>query len=208
MGQGALRGIGRSLALGMGAAGFAACALASGPAGGMAVAQLDPQLVAPKGPPPARLEVNATSLPQLDSEASFTAPRVDMTLLPNRPSAVGVAVGLSGMQPQQAGVLPAFQPPQQAAMDLGVTVRHTFDNNQRVDVTAWRRMAQQQPDAMTLIQRQDAAYGARVEWNLSSAPRAGLVADKGFLGMQLEGGGRISVRRKNGGPMIYYRNKF
>jgi len=32
--------------------------------------------------------------------------------------------------------------------------------------------------------------------------------EKGFVGLQLESGAKISIRRKNGGPMVYYRNSF
>ena len=37
---------------------------------------------------------------------------------------------------------------------------------------------------------------------------SGLVADRGFVGLQLESGARITVRRSGGKPMIYYRTKF
>ena len=37
---------------------------------------------------------------------------------------------------------------------------------------------------------------------------AGLVAERGFLGLQLESGARITVRRSGGKPMLYYRSKF
>ena len=36
----------------------------------------------------------------------------------------------------------------------------------------------------------------------------GFTADKGFVGLQLESGARLGVKRKNGGPMFYYRNAF
>lgn len=208
MTEGALRGIGRSLALGMGAAGFAACAWASDAAGDIAVAQLDPQLVAAKDEPLARLEMSATALPRLDgNDASFAAPRLDMALMPARRSSLGVALGVSGVHAPPAHA-PALLAAAQPAVDVGVTMRHTFDNNQRVDVTAWRRMTPQQPDAMTLIHRREPGYGARVEWSLSKKGARSRTSFKDLLGVQLEGGGRISLRRKHGGPMIYYRNQF
>jgi hypothetical protein len=32
--------------------------------------------------------------------------------------------------------------------------------------------------------------------------------DRGFIGMQLEGGARITIKRKDGRPMVYYRSAF
>jgi len=36
----------------------------------------------------------------------------------------------------------------------------------------------------------------------------GFVANRGFVGFQLESGARVTIRRKSGGPMLYYRNAF
>jgi hypothetical protein len=43
---------------------------------------------------------------------------------------------------------------------------------------------------------------------MSSAASKGLVADKGFLGFQMENGARLTVKRSRGKPMLYYRNTF
>jgi hypothetical protein len=170
------------------------------------VAQLDPALHAPRAQRPARLEISATALPRLDG-VDAAGPRVDLTLLAPRRSAVGLALGMSGVfAPPHltgAGLAPAPQP----ALDVGLHWRHTLDSNQRIDITAWRRMAPQ-PDAYTLAQGREPTYGARVELNLSPQRKPGLVADRGFLGLQLEGGGRVTVKRKDGRPMIYYRTRF
>jgi hypothetical protein len=120
---------------------------------------------------------------------------------------MGLAVGMSGVFAPPAvtgaGLAPATQP----AVDVGLHLRHTLDGNQRIDITAWRRMPQQ-PDAYSLAQADQPTYGARVELNLSSQRKSGLVADRGFVGFQLESGGRFTVRRKDGRPMIYYRTRF
>ena len=44
--------------------------------------------------------------------------------------------------------------------------------------------------------------------NLAPARKRGFALDKGFIGLQLESGARISVKRKDGKPMIYYRSTF
>jgi hypothetical protein len=38
--------------------------------------------------------------------------------------------------------------------------------------------------------------------------KSGFVADHGFVGLQLESGARVTLRRSGGKPMIYYRTKF
>lgn len=168
-------------------------------------AQLDASGLPPRVERPARLEVSTSTLPRLDGIENSSS-RVDMTLLAPRRSAVGLAVGVSGMfQPPiaiGAGLVPTIPP----AMDLGVHWRHKLDSNYRIDITAWRRMTQ--PDAATLLHHDQPLYGARVELNLGKERKSGFVADRGFLGLQLESGARISVKRKHGGPMIYYRTKF
>ena len=58
-----------------------------------------------------------------------------------------------------------------------------------------------------MVQLRDAGCGARVEMQLSGS-RSSLVADRGFIGVQLDGGARITLRRSGGKPMVYYRNKF
>lgn len=58
-----------------------------------------------------------------------------------------------------------------------------------------------------MVQLRDAGYGARVEMQLSGS-RSSFVADRGFIGVQLDGGARITLRRSGGRPMAYYRTKF
>ena len=85
--------------------------------------------------------------------------------------------------------------------------RYTLDGNYRLDVSAWRRVLP--PDALTLVELREPSYGARVEMQLGGgAPRSGFVADRGFLGFQLESGARVTLRRSGGKPMVYYRSKF
>jgi hypothetical protein len=149
-----------------------------------------------------RLEITSPERPRMDAfDAPAAGPRIDLAVMPPRGS-VGVSMGLAGL-----GTVPNASFAPQPTMDLGLQWRHTLDSNQRVDVTAWRRVS---PGAepVALVQSRPTTYGARVELNLSKQRTKGLVADRGFVGFQLEGGGRISIRRKDGRPMIYYRNTF
>jgi hypothetical protein len=149
--------------------------------------------------PSLRLQVRTSALPRLEAQDSgFQAPRIDLSLTPAR-GRVGAVVGMSGFSsgPQTLGL----QAPR-TSIDLGLrwSQRH-------IDVTAWRRMTPAD-DAYSLAQMREPVYGARVEMNLAPARRSGFALDKGFIGMQLESGARISVKRKDGKPMIYYRTAF
>jgi hypothetical protein len=153
-----------------------------------------------------QLEVSASSLPRFDNTDGATrSSRLDMTLLPPKRSALGLSLSMNSLSgPTLAGIVPYA--PASPSVDLGLHWRHTMDNDQRLDITAWRRM--QTPDAITLIESREPTYGARVEMKLGSASKGGFKADRGFLGFQLESGARITVKRSHGKPMLYYRNKF
>lgn len=151
-----------------------------------------------------RIEVAASSLPLFDTlDGSTRSSRVDMIWLPPRRPTLGLALGLT-TRDGPALRLPGGSAP--TAVDLGLHWRYTLDSQYRIDVTAWRRM--NPPDAAALAHERQAAYGARFEMELKSLPSRSLVAERGFLGLQLESGARITVKRKNGGPMFYYRAKF
>jgi hypothetical protein len=184
-------------------------------AAGAAAALDDPSADEPSARRPhsaPRLEITATPLPRLDRvDAPAPTQRLDLTYLPQRRSALGLAVGLSGLPasgpgsnvPAPHGWAAAGQP----ALDLGVHWRHTLDRNHRLDVTAWRRVVPS-PQDLALGPAREPSYGARLELNVNAERRTGFVADRGFLGVQLQGGGRITVKRANGGPMVYYRTRF
>lgn len=154
-----------------------------------------------------RVEVQTSTLPRLEAQDSgFQAPRVDVSLLPSRRSyGFSPVVGVGGIGPQQPP-LPGLAPPR-ASFDVGLRWTQLLAGRQRVDITAWRRMNTEQ-DAYTLAQMQQPVYGARVELNLSPVRKTGFALDHGFIGVQLESGARISVKRKDGHPMFYYRTKF
>lgn len=160
-----------------------------------------------QGTPPVHVEVNASSLPRLESQDSgFQGPRVDVSVLPGKASGVGVAVGMSGFAPRTT-MLPSGYAAVRPSVDLGVTWRHALQGHKQIDVTAWKRM-QGDEDAYTLLQTREPVYGARVEMTLAKSRKAGFSVERGFIGMQLESGARISVKRKDGRPMVYYRTAF
>lgn len=155
-----------------------------------------------------QIEISAASLPRLDGVDGWSrSSRVAISLLPERHSGVGLAFGLSSLSPVAAPF--GQSTPALPSLDLGIQWRYTLDSSYRFDVTAYKRV--QNSDAISLIESHDPSYGARFEMGMSSMGRArskGFVADRGFVGFQLEGGGRLTVKRSGGKPMLYYRNDF
>ena len=156
--------------------------------------------------PQMRVQVQTSTLPRLEArDSGFQAPRVDVSLFPaNHPSGLGAVVGMSGFSALQQQ--PIGLQPQRPSFDLGLRFSHKLQS-QQVDITAWRRM-NADDDVYSLVQARQPLYGARFEMALSAARKPGLAADLGFIGVQLQGGARISIKRKNGGPMLYYRTTF
>jgi hypothetical protein len=149
-----------------------------------------------------QFEFSTSPAPRFDNDGSQRAPRIDMTLLSRDRPALGLSLGLSNLDGSAfAGGAPLA--PAGPSADVGVLWRS--GGNYRVEVSAWRRLAT--PDALEMVLQRQPTYGARFEMQLPSA-RRGLVADHGFLGMQLESGARITIRRKEHVPMLYYRNQF
>jgi hypothetical protein len=158
--------------------------------------------------PTMRLQVQTSTLPRMEAQDSgFQAPRVDIALMPSRASGMGfgAVVGVSGFTPRQAPQLVGLQP-QRPSFDLGLRWSQRVQS-QQVDITAWRRM-NADDDAYSLVQSHQPVYGARVEMNLAAASRSPFALDRGFIGMQLESGARISLKRHDGRPMVYYRTTF
>jgi len=159
-----------------------------------------------------QLEISASTLPRFDNiDGSSHTSRLDMTWLPPRRSALGLSLGMTNTNTNtdRVGLAPApfaLRGGPTQSVDLGLHYRYTLDSNYRVDVTAWRRLMP--ADALTMVQTREPMYGARVEMQLGGGGRSGLVADHRFLGLQLESGARLSLKRRNGGPMVYYRQKF
>ena len=156
--------------------------------------------------PPMRVQVETSSVPRLDAQDNgFQAPRVDVSLFPANAHGLGAVVGVSGFssrQPQPLGLAP-----RSTSVDFGLRWTHKLQSQHRIDVTAWRRM-NTADDAYSLIQNREPVYGARVEMNIKPAKVSFMGLEKAFLGFQLESGAKISIKRKDGRPMVYYRTTF
>ena len=155
-----------------------------------------------------RVQVQTSALPRLEAQDSgFQAPRIDVSLFPGaRSSGLGALVGMSGFTVRQTPQAPGLQAAR-PSIDLGLHWTQRVQT-QQVDIMAWRRMGDDDDDAYSLATSRQPVYGARVEMNLSAGRKSGLAADLGFVGLQMESGARISIKRRNGGPMVYYRSSF
>jgi hypothetical protein len=198
-----------AMALLLGLAGCGACAVEN-EASPAPVASLVPAasvVAALDERPRLQLEVSASSLPRFDNtDGSNRASRVDMIWLPQRRSALGLSFGMTS--PDGGG---AFYPTSafagaSSSVDLGLHWRYSLDGHYRIDITAWRGVVS--PGAFTLVQMVQPSYGARVEMQIRPVPKSGFVADRGFIGFQLESGARVTLRRTGGKPMLYYRTRF
>lgn len=154
-----------------------------------------------------RLWSNAAAHQQ-SAAASFSnaTQHMDVTrwLTPGAQRSVGFSMGLASSAP--SANLGAGGPAGPVRMDLGVRWRSRLDSGRHLHVAAW---AETPPDTMGLIwQRQDLAYGTRVEMQWKSSSTRGLVPEFGAIGVQLQSNSRLVLRARKGGPMLYYRAKF
>jgi hypothetical protein len=155
-------------------------------------------------PQPVRVQIRASTVPRIDAQDSgFQSPRVDVSLMPADGRGLAPMLGVSGASPAPASAALQLLRP---SMDIGLRWSHPVQS-QHIDVTAWRRM-NAPDDAYKLVQPSQPTYGARVELNLSPVRKTGFALDRGFIGMQLEGGARITIKRKDGHSMLYYRTAF
>jgi len=128
----------------------------------------------------------ALSPPPAATSEAKTGPSLSLDLSP----AVGAPTLRNGAKP----------------LDLGLRWRQPVASEQHVDITAWRR-TESSPDAYTLSRTREPVYGARVEMNLKPS-KARFVATHRFIGLQLDSGDRILLRRTDGNATLYYRTRF
>jgi len=134
-----------------------------------------------------------------------SAQRADLALVPFTRSGDAPSLFLANPGPGPGAQALGLQ--SRGAVDVGLHWSPRLENLHQIDVSAWRRM-NAPDDAYSQVQLRNAPlYGARVEMNLAR-PKSGLLADKGFLGFQMESGARITMKRKDGISMLYYRTGF
>src|SRR4051794_35703173 len=154
-----------------------------------------------------RVQVQTSALPRFDAQdAGFQAPRVDLTLRSND-GGTGLAP-VFGMSSLGAGSAQALGLQPRTGIDLGLRWTQRLQSQRQIDVTAWRRMNTPE-DAYSMVQMQSGAvYGARIEMNFAPVNGPGFMIDHGAVGFQMESGAKITVKRKDGRPMLYYRSTF
>jgi len=142
--------------------------------------------------------------------AGAQAPGLHLTAWPQEtdvdsPGRFGLTLTLPAAQP----ATPAGQRP--LVLDLGLRWRSALGGNLHLDVSTWGQPLLSPSgvhDAMGMIRQHATGYGTRVELQWSNAPKSGFLPEHGAIGMQLQGGSRVVLRAKRGGPMIYFRSKF
>jgi hypothetical protein len=155
---------------------------------------------------PVRLQLQTSALPRFDAQDSgFQAPRVDLSITGLNRGGTGLSPVLGMASPGAGMQALGLQP--RTSIDLGLRWTQRLQSQRQIDITAWRRL-NAPDDAYSLVQMNNPVYGARVEMNLAGGRRSGLALDMGFIGFQMESGARITVKRKDGRPMIYYRTVF
>lgn len=123
----------------------------------------------------------------------------------------GLSLGWSAPGPGAATTPLANDSMPLTRLDWGMRWRSRLDSGRHLDIAAWARAPQwsQPRDAMGLIwQSQQPVYGTRVEVQWASSKTRGLLPEFGAIGVQLQGGSRLVLRARKGGPMLYYRAKF
>lgn len=153
------------------------------------------------------IEINASNLPRFDNTngGNRTQHRLDMALLSPGRSAFGVTMGVTGLSLSHYGIGGASANGLPGT-NLGLQWRYVLEDKRRIDIAAWREVGRAN-NALALVQSRDAGYGARVEMQLAGS-RTRFVAGRGFVGLQLDGGARITLRRSAGKPMVYFRTRF
>ena len=116
-------------------------------------------------------------------------------------------------QPQQLSqlslaVLPQIASQRPGGEDLGLQWRQPVGSGRTIDIMAWRRVTprERERDALSMIQDREPVYGARLEMRITA--RKSFATELKAIGLQLDNGAKIMLRRKDGNPTIYFRQQF
>ncbi|MDZ5461257.1 hypothetical protein [Azohydromonas lata] len=91
--------------------------------------------------------------------------------------------------------------------EVGVRWRSRLEGNQRLDLSAWRRITANGAAASPEAQ-DEAALQTRIELQFTSPRSSASLGELGALGVQLGADSKLSMRVRRGGPMLYYRMQF
>ncbi|WP_235579869.1 hypothetical protein [Ramlibacter sp. Leaf400] len=100
----------------------------------------------------------------------------------------------------------ASQRPAPAGQDVALQWRQPLGGDRTIDISAWKRVAPPEPDALRMIQDREPLFGARLEMRIAN--RKSFATELRAIGLQLDNGARIMLRRKDGNPTLYYRQQF
>lgn len=141
----------------------------------------------------------AQQLPQASPGRAATAPGWAVTgwvALPAQGTAVGLGLDVNA---------PAVHGPQRGT-DLSLRWRTVLPGGEWLHVSAWHALVP--ASAAAGLASSAPTMGTRLELHLKPAPVFGFMAEARAIGLQLDGGAKITLKRRNGGLMVQYRMQF
>ncbi|NML14120.1 hypothetical protein [Azohydromonas caseinilytica] len=109
----------------------------------------------------------------------------------------GMALGAS-----RDGTHSAVQP------EVGLRWRSRVEGNQRLDLSAWRRLNTSLGDAGPGQAEDPVTLRTRIELQFIAPRSSASLSELGAVGLQLGSDSKLSMRIRRGGPMVYYRMQF
>ncbi|WP_157267650.1 hypothetical protein [Azohydromonas aeria] len=93
--------------------------------------------------------------------------------------------------------------------EVGVRWRSPLDNNQRLDLSAWRSLGADAGPADTPgAGPAPTLVSTRIELQFVAPRSTASLSENGALGVQLSSDSKLSMRIRRGGPVVYYRMQF
>ncbi len=92
--------------------------------------------------------------------------------------------------------------------EVGVRWRSRLEGNQRLDLSAWRRLAATGTADSPPATQDEVVLQTRIELQFTNPRSSASLGELGALGLQLGSDSKLSMRIRRGGPMVYYRMQF
>ena len=92
--------------------------------------------------------------------------------------------------------------------EVGVRWRSRLEGNQRLDLSAWRRLNTKLGEAGPGLEEDPVTLRTRIELQFIAPRGSASLSELGAVGLQLGSDSKLSMRIRRGGPMVYYRMQF
>jgi len=155
--------------------------------------------------PAVRIEVSRDTWPEM--AGAFGSSLAVTRWGPGGRTDAGFSLGMQTTRfvqlPDGTGGAPTLWGPQ-----LGVHWTAGLSGRRQVRFSGWTDLSPMGDGADQGFRGGLVTYTAQVQVQWQSARYGGLVPEYGAIGVQLQGGSRLLLRARHGGPMIYYRMRF